>query len=214
MPSLFLPTIRYIYFDFDNVLATRTESRSALVTRLLDLPDSKKLRDFYFVDFHRDPELEQRYLYLKTVEEEIAFYRDLFELFAAREGVKVSDNQLMTAARSFVHVPLQVPDVTLEALQRLRTRYMLGILSNGVPSRHQEVVASGLRPYFSGVIVSCDYHVEKPAREIYEIAIKAAGVPAAEIALVDDEPANISAAGAAGFGQAVLFTPAFWRQAL
>ena len=214
MPASFLPSIRFIYFDFDNVLATRTENRSQLVASMLGLTDSARLREFYFVSFHKDAQLEDRYLHLQTIDEEIAFYRDLFRIFAESEGMKPAEEQLLAAARAFVHVPLQVQGEVFASLKRLQGKYELGIFSNGLPSRRQEVVSTGLQPYFTRVIISCDYGVEKPARAIYDRAVAAAGMPANAIALVDDEPANVRAAAAAGFGQAILFTPAFWQQAL
>ena len=212
MQTPFIPSIRFIYFDFDNVLAVRAENRSELVARMLNLPNSTSLREFYFVSFHDDSQLESRYLHLQTVDEEIAFYHDIFGIFARREGVENTDAQLWAAAKAFVRVPVVAGSEVRACLEQLQRNYALGILSNGLPSRRQEVMTSGLGDYFKQAVISCDYGVEKPARAIYEIAIKAAGLPAANIALVDDEASNIRGAEDAGFGQAILFTPAFWLQ--
>ena len=206
------PDIQYIYFDFDNVLAKRAESRSVLAARLLGMPDSARLRQFYFVDFHHDPQLEQRYSALRTVPEEHAFYQDLFRLFAQREGMRLSEQQIQAAAEAFVQVPFVVLPGVRQSLEYLRQSYALGIFTNGLPSRHQEIEASGLGRYFRDIVISCDYGVEKPASGSYEIAAKIAGVEAAQLALVDDEPENIAGAERAGYGQAILLTPAFWQQ--
>jgi HAD superfamily hydrolase (TIGR01509 family) len=213
MPKIFSPDIRYIYFDFDNVLATRAENRAALVARMLNFPDPHVLRNFYFIEFHHDSELERRYLNLHTVGEEISFYRDLFKMFADRQNIVVTPGQLQSAAEAFVHVPLTVQPGATDCLVRLQDRFALGIFTNGLPSRHAEIESSGLVQYFQDIVISSDYRLEKPALELYRKAVEIAGVPATQVALVDDEPANIIGAKKAGFGQAVLFTPAFWQQA-
>ena len=207
MNAVFTPDIRFVYFDFDNVLAARAENRAALVGNLLNVSDVQSLRTYYMHGFRQDAELNQQYGAIRTVDDEVAFYTALFRQYAVTDVAA-------RAARAFVNVPF-VPDKQADsALAALSQMYRLGVLTNGLPSRHHELEASGLMSYFATAIVSTDYGIEKPDRYIYDKAAELAGVPVVQIALVDDEDANVRGAEAAGFGQAVLFTPAFWQQVM
>lgn len=209
MSAVFTPAIRFVYFDFDNVLATRTVRRAELVAQALGIDDSAALRAYYTQGFRADPELERQYFAVRTVDDERAFYAAVFHRFSPGDSAAAEK-----AARLFVAVPFAVDPNAAGALQQLSQEYTLGVLTNGLPSRRQEIEASGLAQYFQQIIISYDYAVEKPSAELYDIAIQATQMPSAQLALVDDEPANVAGASQAGFGQSILFTPAFWQTVL
>jgi HAD superfamily hydrolase (TIGR01549 family) len=209
-----VPGVEFIYFDFDNVLATRTENRATLLAQLLRLPDAAVLRQFYMHGFREDPVLLEAYRSIRSVDEEVAFYAAAFTQFAARTNALVAIDTLHEAAKKFVGIPFVTDNMAAVALEQLAKRYHLGILTNGLPSRHQDIEQSGLRNYFDKIVVSSDYGIEKPAQALYDKAAEATGFSIKELALVDDEPLNVRGAEQAGFGMAIAFTPAFWQQVM
>ena len=87
-----------------------------------------------------------------------------------------------------------------------RQRGRTAMLSNGVPEVMTRVAAARpLEQYFDRVIVSYEVGVVKPGPEIYQIALKAVGVPAEQVLFVDDRPENLEAAERAGI-QTLHFT--------
>ncbi len=74
--------------------------------------------------------------------------------------------------------------------------YRIGLLSNIMPGFITEMIQSGSLPniQYDVIIDSSVVKAIKPEPEIYEIAEKAAGVPAQEILFVDDSRTNLMAA--------------------
>lgn len=204
--------IQFIYFDFDNVLASRAQNRAILVAAQLGLLNAAVLRHFYMHGFRDDPQLLGTYRSISTVDDEVEFYAAAFVQFMAQTGVVLSAERAHAAAQAFVNVPFVTDKYAAAVLRQLAQTYTLGILTNGLPSRHRDIERSGLGEFFAVTVVTCDYGVEKPALAIYEKASKVAQLPPKQLALVDDEETNLSGADQAGYGQSLLFTPAFWQQ--
>jgi len=81
--------------------------------------------------------------------------------------------------------PALFPDV-IPCLDALRSRYRLGLLSNG--SRMPERM--GLGAYFESVVFAQDHRVVKPDKGIFEVSERELGVGSAGCALVGDHPLN------------------------
>jgi FMN hydrolase / 5-amino-6-(5-phospho-D-ribitylamino)uracil phosphatase len=86
------------------------------------------------------------------------------------------------------------PD-TVPGLDALRSRYRLGLLSNG--SRLPETV--GLAAYFETVVFAQDHRVAKPDKGIFEVVERQLDVGPDACVLVGDHPVN-DVAGARGAG--------------
>jgi HAD superfamily hydrolase (TIGR01509 family) len=88
---------------------------------------------------------------------------------------------------------------TVSTLEQLSKHYRLGICSNSRPSRLRTALRSfGLEKYFETVVLAHEVGELKPYPEIFERAIKAAGVKPSEIAFVDDHIRNLNGAYACG----------------
>jgi FMN phosphatase YigB (HAD superfamily) len=212
--NIFLPQIEYIYFDFDNVLAKRSCNRSEVLAQTLQLDSAENVRKFYLETFKNNPFLLKQYQAIHTEQDEIDFYNVLFTQYTIRHGGLDNSQLVLSAARNFVETPFETINGAEVYVKNITKKgYRIGILTNGLPSRHREIESSGLKKYFSTILVSSDYGVEKPQSRIYEIAITNASVVAQKIAFIDDEVLNVEAALESGFGQAIQFTPAFWQQA-
>jgi putative hydrolase of the HAD superfamily len=90
------------------------------------------------------------------------------------------------------------------AMERLRERYTLGVITNG----NACVQHIGIAHWFDFVVSAEHAGAAKPAPRIFQAALAHAGVEAARVAHVGDDPAN-DVRGAAGVGmRTVWYNPA------
>lgn len=91
------------------------------------------------------------------------------------------------------------PEV-VPTLLKLREKYKLGIISNGLALKQWEkLIGIGLQHFFSVVITSQESGVEKPAKEIFKHALKSIKAKANEAVMIGDKDnEDIKAAKAAG----------------
>lgn len=107
-----------------------------------------------------------------------------------RLGIKldvceVSALWLSKSANPYQHwKPFEFVFQVLEDLKR--TGYRLGVISNWDPSALNLLEQHGLAEYFDPVIVSSEVGYEKPDQEIFQIALKKAGVTAEESIYIGD----------------------------
>lgn len=87
-----------------------------------------------------------------------------------------------------------------EVLEYLRPRYRLYILSNGFAElQSRKLQSAGIDRYFDGVVLSEDIGVNKPHREIFEHALRVAGVTADRALMIGDNY-EVDIKGACGVG--------------
>jgi putative hydrolase of the HAD superfamily len=120
----------------------------------------------------------------------LGFARTLRRLRDAEGGDDASDEGLTLELSDsyFAHRdrdPALFPD-TVPCLDTLRSRYRLGLLSNG--SRLPEKV--GLDGYFESVVFAQDHRVAKPNKGIFEIVEAQLGIGPTACVLVGDHPVN------------------------
>jgi putative hydrolase of the HAD superfamily len=120
----------------------------------------------------------------------LGFARTLRRLREVERGDDASDEALTLELGDsyFAHRdrdPALFPD-TVPCLDALRSRYRLGLLSNG--SRLPETV--GLDGYFESVVFAQDHRVAKPDKGIFEIVEAQLGVAPSACVLVGDHPIN------------------------
>ena len=118
--------------------------------------------------------------------------------FALRRlGITAAESQieaLMSAYLTLSPFP-EVPN----ALRALRGR-PLAILSNGSPRMLESAVrSSGLGAAFDHVLSVDAVGVYKPSPLVYDLAVRAFGLPASEILFVSSNAWNVAGAGAYGF---------------
>ena len=94
---------------------------------------------------------------------------------------------------------------TREALDRIRSRFRIAVISNSDGRIDQALTQSGLRDCFETVTDSGNIGVEKPRREIFEAALKTTGATPDESLYVGDVY-SVDYVGSRNAGmQAVLF---------
>jgi epoxide hydrolase-like predicted phosphatase len=128
-----------------------------------------------------------------------------YEEFCAKTQGKPDFDALMHASSAMFE--LHVPVVPVVAHLRA-AGYRLGILSNTCQP-HWEYVSQGrfaiIAKYFDPCVLSYRAGAMKPQREIYQAACEATGLAPEELLFLDDHPANVDGARAAGL-DALLYT--------
>lgn len=105
-------------------------------------------------------------------------------------------------AESMKRLPLgtRLMPYTREVLEYLKPRYRIYILSNGFSElQSRKMQSSGIEHYFDGVVLSEDIGVNKPHREIFEYALRVAGVTADRALMIGDNY-EVDIKGACGAG--------------
>ena len=76
-----------------------------------------------------------------------------------------------------------------DALGKLKAKYVLGMITNG-PSEYQREAISTLKlgTYFSHILISEEVGFRKPAKEIFQIAIKKVSCRPGEAVMIGDSP--------------------------
>lgn len=90
---------------------------------------------------------------------------------------------------------------TAELVQWAAEHYKVGLLSNIMPGLISAMRTQGVIPSvnFDAIVDSSEVKAIKPEAAIYEVAAQKAGVPPAEILLVDDSRTNLMAAEKLGW---------------
>lgn len=91
-----------------------------------------------------------------------------------------------------------LPDM-LEFLQRIKGKYHTEMLSNASSGFLNKILDKyNLRPLFDNIIISSDYHIAKPDKEIFDLAISKVKGNFDFIFMIDDNPINTEAAKQSG----------------
>jgi 2-haloacid dehalogenase len=115
------------------------------------------------------------YTFLRTL---MGKYRDFWkvteealEFVIQRFGLQVSPEQRNQVMKAWLN-PTPYPEVEA-ALNRLKEKYLLAVLSNGTPKMLQTgLERTGLRPHFRWVISVDAVKLYKPSPEVYRLAPK------------------------------------------
>jgi putative hydrolase of the HAD superfamily len=174
-------------------LAGTTESPEKFYARLNERYDEYRKWAFETMIEASEKELWTRWMLPDLPSEKIApVARELATQFRQSKGRRV--------------VP---PDVKPTIVELYKRGYVLGIISNLITE--QEIPdwldADGLTPYFKSVLLSSVFGRRKPAPEIYQEAVRRAGVQAAQSAYVGDNPKrDVVGTRQAGFGMVIILT--------
>lgn len=113
-------------------------------------------------------------------------------------GKEISDQQIDEAWNSFL---IDIPDYKLDLLLKLRTKYVVYLLSN-TNEIHWQWACKNAFPYrtfkvedfFEKTYLSFEMHMIKPEPEIFKAVIEDAGIEPQETLFIDDSEINCKAA--------------------
>lgn len=184
-----------VVFDFGGVMTTcATPVRVREIVEENGLPWQAVLDGFR--DFRRDYDIGDI-----TVGE---FYRRVWSLAGVAVAPDVQAAIERADTTSFLHPNL----ATLAWMKALKAEgYRLGILTN-MPHELVPDFKSHFGDFIAQaetLVISCEAHLVKPMREIYDLVRDRLGVAAGDICFIDDSEANCRGAEAAGW-RALRFT--------
>jgi len=203
--------VRAIFFDLDNTLYdynyssdySKNKVFSYLLNRYPHLKQEDILSDYEKI-IQDAVEEEAKGLY-DAWDRQKRFSKLLVSLGLKDNGVLKRLVTIFAEARAESSTPH--PDAH-DVLGKLREKYVLSIITNG-PSVYQreEILLLKLEAYFSHVLISEEVGFRKPAKEIFQIAVKKAGCRPGEAVMVGDSPReDIEPAKKFGM-ETVLFDP-------
>jgi len=78
-----------------------------------------------------------------------------------------------------------------ELLNRLKDKYLLGIVTNGsIYGQYRKIERMKIQPFFHTIIISEEVNCQKPDKRIFEIALEKMGLQASEVLMIGDNMAK------------------------
>ncbi|WP_346877880.1 HAD-IA family hydrolase [Clostridium sp. UBA5712] len=136
-------------------------------------------------------------LLVKTEEDEFAMFKEFYEIVLKEiKYASVNEEIINSLASDNVyndHKFYFFDDVE-PGLQRLKDKYILGVVSDTWPSLERVFINKSLRKYFSTFVMSSIYGSYKAEKVLFKIAIEEIGVKPEEVIFIDDSESNLVAA--------------------
>ncbi len=136
-------------------------------------------------------------LLVKTEEDEFAMFKEFYEIVLKEiKYMSINEEIINSLASDNVYNDDKFyffDDVEPE-LQRLKDKYILGIVSDTWPSLERVFINKSLRKYFSTFVMSSIYGSYKAEKVLFKIAIEEIGVKPEEVIFIDDSESNLVAA--------------------
>ncbi len=136
-------------------------------------------------------------LLVKTEEDEFAMFKEFYEIVLKEiKYTSISEEIINSLASDNVYNDDKFyffDDVEPE-LQRLKDKYILGVVSDTWPSLERVFINKSLRKYFSTFVMSSIYGSYKAEKVLFKIAIEEIGVKPEEVIFIDDSESNLVAA--------------------
>lgn len=136
-------------------------------------------------------------LLVQTEEEEYSMFKEFYEIVLREiKYPNISSKVIDLLARDNVYNDDKFFffDDIEPALNILKDKYLLGVVSDTWPSLERVFINNGLRKYFSTFVMSSVYGSYKSEKFLFKIAIEELGIKPKEAIFVDDSEANLEAA--------------------
>lgn len=177
--------IRAIGFDLDETLAIPRRDRAVLLEAALTVVDGPPIDREEYLDAHR------KHHSGRDVDRRGHDTREpIFESVLSTYPEDDTDPGALTAAyRSVINDAIEPLDGVSELLDRLRTRYRVGLLTNG-PSvaQRSKLDTLGWTDRFDAVVVTGELDAGKPDRVAFEALLSALDAEPEETIYVGDFP--------------------------
>ncbi|MCE9604036.1 MAG: HAD family phosphatase [Planctomycetia bacterium] len=188
---------KFLYFDLGNVLLFFDHRKAARQLAALAGVDERQIYEGVFrtdLNFRCDAGEVGK--------------AEFCRLFRERFPCQAADEALIWASSDIFHVNTPMKAITAQ-LEAAGNR--IGLLSNTC-DMHYDFFSDGrfstITESFETVVLSYRLRLMKPDRAIYLAAARLAEVEPSEVFYVDDLPANVEGAKAAGFDAVLYTTPA------
>lgn len=180
--------IRNLIFDFGGVLINLDRQRCVSSFRKMGLENVEE-----FISPYTQQDI---FKHLEEGSITASEFRDKVREIAG--DLTLSDRKIDKAWNSFL---LDIPPYKLEALLKLREKYMVYLLSNTNEIHWQWACQHAfphkrfrVEDYFEQIFLSYEMHQVKPGTGIFETVIETTGINPQETLFIDDSPDNCQAA--------------------
>jgi putative hydrolase of the HAD superfamily len=194
----FMEHIQALLFDLDNTLLDRTKSFAGYAAGWIDRhfpdlpPEEKRSLVQVVIEVDEDGYKDRRQMFTELLDRLPWRHRPSLE-----ELMEVYDREYVQSA-----VPKQD---AVRILNHCRERYKLGLITNGrTHIQHAKLDRLQIRPLFDVILVSQEAGVNKPDRQIFDMALAALHLRAEQCIYIGDHPVN-DIAGAAGAGMQAIW---------
>jgi len=136
-------------------------------------------------------------LLVKTEEDEFTMFKEFYEIVLKEiKYVSINEEIINSLASDNVYNDdkFYFFDDVEPGLQRLKDKYILGVVSDTWPSLERVFINKSLRKYFSTFVMSSIYGSYKAEKVLFKIAIEEIGVKPEEVIFIDDSESNLIAA--------------------
>ncbi len=136
-------------------------------------------------------------LLVKTEEDEFAMFKEFYEVVLKEiKYTNINEEIIDFLANDNVYNDdkFYFFDDVESGLQRLKDKYILGVVSDTWPSLERVFINKSLRKYFSTFVMSSIYGSYKAEKVLFKIAIEEIGVKPEEVIFIDDSESNLIAA--------------------
>ena len=180
-----------IFFDRDGTLTKNDPEMDLELHRRykelsgvdLDVPYNRFIKFF-----NKAMEQEKPYIPYRTIDDEILFFTDFYELLLIDDGAKENvKEKAKFLGEKLWYVYKKPYDETVEVLEYFYNKgYIMGVISDCPPSLKYSLELIGLSKYFTSFTASSIVGVGKPDPKIYQYALDKEGVNAEDCLYVDD----------------------------
>ncbi|WP_346897847.1 HAD-IA family hydrolase [Clostridium sp. UBA7503] len=136
-------------------------------------------------------------LLVKTEEDEFTMFKEFYEIVLKEiKYMSINEEIINSLASDNVYNDdkFYFFDDVEPGLQRLKDKYILGVVSDTWPSLERVFINKSLRKYFSTFVMSSIYGSYKAEKVLFKIAIEEIGVKPEEVIFIDDSESNLIAA--------------------
>jgi len=136
-------------------------------------------------------------LLVKTEEDEFAMFKEFYEIVLKEIKYTSINEEIINSLASdnvYNDDKFYFFDDVESGLQRLKDKYILGVVSDTWPSLERVFINKSLRKYFSTFVMSSIYGSYKAEKALFKIAIEEIGVKPEEVIFIDDSESNLIAA--------------------
>ena len=176
--ALDLDSVRWLFFDLGYTLINED---AAAMGRLAQVSDALRQRGI-----NASPGELRAALEAASARFDPNPFRSLLLTFT-------DDEDVIAFVRSSGRYPKELESPypqTRPLLERLRSRYRLGVIANQPPGTHGRLTGFGLLGYFDVCVSSGDVGIEKPDPAIFHLALEQAGCSPAESLMIGDRLDN------------------------
>ena len=203
-----LPSNKYkhLFFDLDHTLWDFDTNAKETLTEVFDFFEIESKTNTSFIDFyniylHHNSILWDRYHKGFISSDDLKWKRMWRTLLDCKIADEHLSKDMSTKFLEILPTKKILFEYTIEILEYLvHKKYVLHLITNGFEKTQRNKLSnSSLSKYFTHVITSEASSSVKPAKEIFEYAIKLAGAVVAESIMIGDNPdADIQGAINAG----------------